>query len=163
VTKYTLRPVDAADQEIVARLLTESWGAPRIVVGNARVVDASLLPGLIAEQDGGIVGLLTYDITGRSAELVTINAYRPQGGIGTALLDAMVSTVRDLGCDRVFLMTTNDNTEGLRFYQRRGFRLCGLRVGAIAAARELKPEIPRIGEHGIPIRDELELELLLRD
>jgi hypothetical protein len=44
---------------------------------------------------------------------------------------------------------------------QRGFHLRELRAGAIAVARELKPEIPLVGKHGIPIRDELELELLL--
>jgi hypothetical protein len=44
----------------VAQLTTESWGAPTVVVGHARVLEPSRLPGLIAEDDGEIVGLLTY-------------------------------------------------------------------------------------------------------
>ena len=57
-------------------------------------------------------------------------------------------------------MTTNDNVDALRFYQRRGFRLAVLRPGAVDESREaLKPEIPRSGEHDIPLRDELELEM----
>jgi len=35
--------------------------------------------------------------------------------------------------------------------------------GAVAAARALKPEIPLIGDDGILIRDEIELELPLDD
>ena len=31
----------------------------------------------------------------------------------------------------------------------------------IADSRRLKPEIPLLGEHGIPIRDEIELEMFL--
>jgi hypothetical protein len=46
----------------------------------------------------------------------------------------------------------------LRFYQRRGFRLAELHVGAVDEARRLKPTIPTIGDHGIPLRDELVLE-----
>ncbi len=49
----------------------------------------------------------------------------------------------------------------LRFYQKRGFVLVAVHRDAVAAARALKPEIPLIGEDGIPIRDELELELAL--
>jgi ribosomal protein S18 acetylase RimI-like enzyme len=161
VTKYTLRPIEAADQPLVTQLLTESWGSPRIVVGHARVLDAAVLPGLIASQDGATVGLLTFFVDGRTAELVTINAYRPGIGIGTAMIETMTAMVRELGCERVILMTTNDNTEAISFYQQRGFHLRELRVGAIAAAREAKPQIPLTGNHGIPIRDELELELLL--
>ena len=60
------------------------------------------------------------------------------------------------------MLTTNDNLDALRFYQRRGFRLAELRPGAVDRARErLKPEIPRTGEHGIPLRDELVLEMAL--
>ncbi len=62
----------------------------------------------------------------------------------------------------MWLTTTNDNLDALRFYQRRGFRLVALRPGAVdVARRDLKPELPDIGTHGIPMRDELDLELTL--
>jgi hypothetical protein len=32
---------------------------------------------------------------------------------------------------------------------------------ALAISRQLKPEIPLIGAHGIPLRDEIELEMIL--
>ena len=58
------------------------------------------------------------------------------------------------------MVTTNDNVDALRFYQRRGFRLVGLRAGGVDQSRAaLKPEIPLAGSYGIPLRDELELEL----
>jgi hypothetical protein len=61
----------------------------------------------------------------------------------------------------VWLVTTNDNLDALRFYQRRGFRLAKLRRGAVDAARSrLKPTIPEVGSFGIPIRDEIVLELV---
>ncbi|WP_198679304.1 hypothetical protein [Thermomonospora amylolytica] len=48
-------------------------------------------------------------------------------------------------------------------YQRRGFRLAALHRDAVTDSRDrLKPEIPPIGDHGIPIRDEIELEKSLR-
>jgi hypothetical protein len=60
------------------------------------------------------------------------------------------------------VITTNDNVDALRFYQRRGFRLAALHQGAVDDSRaRLKPEIPEIGEHRIPLRDELDLELEL--
>jgi hypothetical protein len=59
-------------------------------------------------------------------------------------------------------VTTNDNLDALRFYQRRGFRLTALRAGAVDRTRaSLKPRIGTLGEHGIPLRNELELELVL--
>ncbi len=56
------------------------------------------------------------------------------------------------------MTTTNDNVDALRFYQRRGWNLAALHEDAVTRARRLKPEIPLVGDHGIPIRHELELE-----
>jgi hypothetical protein len=64
-------------------------------------------------------------------------------------------------CERIWLVTTNDNLDALRFYQRRGFVLSALRAGAVADSRQrLKPQIASVGDFGIPLRDELELRLL---
>ena len=49
----------------------------------------------------------------------------------------------------------------LAFYQKRGFRLVGLVPGAIDEERSLKPSIPLVDSAGLPIRDELYLELQL--
>ena len=49
----------------------------------------------------------------------------------------------------------------LRFAQKRGFALVAVHRNAIEESRRLKPEIPLLGDDGIPIRDELELELTL--
>jgi hypothetical protein len=60
----------------------------------------------------------------------------------------------------VWLTTTNDNLDALRFYQRRGFRISAVRPRAVERARAtLKPEIPEVGAYGIPVRDEIDLEL----
>ena len=49
----------------------------------------------------------------------------------------------------------------MRFYQKRGFVLWRIINNAVEKAREIKPEIPLIGNDGIPIRDEIELVKLL--
>jgi hypothetical protein len=59
------------------------------------------------------------------------------------------------------LITTNDNLDALRFYQKRGFRIAGVRPNALDLSRRIKPEIPLVGEDGIPLRDEIELEMAL--
>jgi RimJ/RimL family protein N-acetyltransferase len=82
-------------------------------------------------------------------------------GIGTLLLAALARLLRAQGVTILRLTTTNDNLTALRFYQRRGFRIVAIYPGAVVAARRLKPTIPALGEHGIAIRDEIELELVL--
>ena len=156
-----VRPIDDADRPSVRALLAELWGSPR-AVAHGTVFQPAELPGLIAERDGEATGLLTYEVRGDTLEVVSINAFPPRGGTGTALLEAAARAARDEhGCRRVVLTTTNDNVDALRFYQRRGFRLVALRPGAVDASRRLKPEIPATGAHGIPLRDELELERMV--
>ena len=59
------------------------------------------------------------------------------------------------------MITTNDNLNALRFYQKRGFELVAVHPHAVDEARRIKLEIPMLGEDEIPIRDEIELEMLL--
>jgi GNAT superfamily N-acetyltransferase len=154
-----VRPLREGDREWVRETLRDLWG--ETVVSRGAVHDPTALPGLVAEEGGERVGLLTYRIDGADCEVMTIDAFPEGSGAGTALLDATGRAARDAGCARVWLITTNDNLRALRFYQRRGFRLVAVHPGALERSRELKPSIPEIGLDGIPLRDELELELRL--
>ena len=155
----TVRPLREGDREWVRETLRELWG--ETVVSRGAVHDPTALPGFVAEEGGERVGLLTYRVDGADCEVVTIDAFPEGVGAGTALLDAAARAARDAGCGRVWLITTNDNLRALRFYQRRGFRLVAVHPDALERSRELKPSIPEIGLDGIPLRDELELELTL--
>ena len=64
---------------------------------------------------------------------------------------------------RAWLITTNDNLDAIRFYQRRGFTIATVHAGAIEQSRTIKPSIPLVGSYGIPIRDEIEFEMLLSE
>jgi GNAT superfamily N-acetyltransferase len=99
--------------------------------------------------------------SGIDCELMTIDALRDGVGAGTVLLAAVAAAARAAGAARVWLVTTNDNTPALRFYQRRGFDLVAVHRDAVTAARRLKPSIPETGVDGIPIRHGLELEFAL--
>ncbi len=81
--------------------------------------------------------------------------------MGSALLDAVKSVAAASKCRRLWLVTTNDNTRALRFWQKRGFRLVAVYPGSAEKLRRLNPKIPLTGIDGIPIRDEIELEIIL--
>ena len=158
MTGFEIRPLTPADRGWVARFVAEQWGSEVVVAHGVRYHPAQL-PGLLAVQAGERIGLITYHIAGDGCEIVTLDSLRPNLGIGTALIEAVTGAARAAGGRRLWLITTNDNLDALRFYQRRGFELVAVHRGAMAAARHLKPEIPLVGAHGIPIRDELELEM----
>jgi len=156
----TTRPVEPDDRRAVAEIIL-GWGSD-IVVTRGRIHHPIDLPGFVAlDDDNKLVGLVTYTISGRECEIVTLDAHVKWQGIGTALLKAVCREAIAASCTRVWLITTNDNIDAIRFYQRRGFVLKAVYANAIAESRKLKPQIPLIGEHGIPIRDEIEFERVL--
>jgi GNAT superfamily N-acetyltransferase len=148
--------VQETDRPTVEWLTTQLWGAAEVVVHDDVFYPASL-PGFIAERAGRIAGLVTFDVRGGVLEIVTINALDQFTGIGTMLIEAVRAEAKRRGCQQVTLTTTNDNVDALRFYQRRGFRLAALRPGAVDRSRLRKPEIPRTGDFGIPLHDEIDL------
>jgi ribosomal protein S18 acetylase RimI-like enzyme len=157
----SVRSIEPQDLANVTRVLTESWGGSTVVaLGRGELVDAAAQPGFIAEIDGELGGIITYGRRGDSVEIITIDAVMPGMGVGAALLDAVRAVAAEGGAARLWLITTNDNTRALRFYQRYGFDLIALHRNGVDRARELKPGIPAEAD-GIPIRHELELELLL--
>jgi len=119
------------------------------------------LPGFIAEVDNRPVGLLTYHVEDDQCEVVSLNSLREGMWIGSSLLDAAKEAAQAAGCRRMWLITTNDNLAALGFYQKRGWRLVAIHRDALEESRRLKPEIPAVGIDGIPVRDEIELEMLL--
>ncbi|MEP6667134.1 MAG: GNAT family N-acetyltransferase [Nocardioidaceae bacterium] len=126
------------------------------------LVDALEHPAVLAYAERKLLGVATYVVGGDDCELLTLHAATRFQGVGSALVTAVQELARSAGCRRLWVVTTNDNVDALRFYQRRGFRLSALRPGAVDVSRDvLKPEISRSGAHDIPLRDELELEMSL--
>jgi ribosomal protein S18 acetylase RimI-like enzyme len=152
-----VRAMEPADQERVDRFLSDHNAA--LAARLDQLVDARRQPAFIAEDDGELAGVLTYIVADTDCEILTLHAVQSWQGIGTMLLREVEQIAAEQGCTRLWLITTNDNVDALRFYQRRGFRLARLHPGAVDASRlRIKPGIPEIGEYGIPIRDEIELE-----
>lgn len=153
-------PLNFTDQEWVSQFILEHWGSNK-VVSRGEVYYPQDLPGFVALYESEKVGLVTYNIIGSSCEIVTINSIRASLGVGTALIEAVKNIAVKSGCKRLWLITANDNLNALRFYQKRGFVLVAVHRNALELSRRLKPEIPVIGDDGIPLRDEIELELML--
>lgn len=162
---YRIRPLEQNDRNWVAHFLDQHWGSTKIV-SRGQVHYAHLLPGLAVEHndapaDAPPIGLATYTIDKRVCEIVTFDAVERGVGVGTLLLEGVKAIARENDCRMIWLITTNDNMQALRFYQKRGFELVAVYPNALADARKLKPQIPLIGLDGIPLRDEIELKLTL--
>jgi GNAT superfamily N-acetyltransferase len=156
-----VRPVTAADRDWIADAVTTAFGSVRMVSKGAVIEDASLLDGFAVEHDGRPIGCALVNLVGNDAELVVLVTTYRGAGAGSALLEAMVDRARREKWDRLWLVTSNDNTDAIRLYQRAGWDWVDFRRDAITEARTLKPELPETGNHGIPLRHELEFEALL--
>jgi len=156
----TINPVAESDRAWVEEVF-RSWGADFVVTCGRKVYPEETEGLYAADERGRRIGLLTFQIAGTQCEVVTLDAFEKFRGIGTALMDRAVALARARGCTRVWLITTNDNLDAIRFYHRRGLVIAHVHVGAITESRRLKPSIPLLGAYGIPIRDEIEFELVL--
>ena len=154
-----IRTFTEADLPWAERLIGAELGG-HIQARLGSVIDALACPGLIAEQDGEPVGIVTFDADGTDVEVVYIEVVARHRGVGTRLLEALEARTK---AQRLWLVTTNDNLDGLRFYQRRGFRITEIRTGAVDEARRtVKPSISVVGSLGIPMHDEIVLERTCR-
>lgn len=157
MTHVTVRPTSDEDRGWINEVIAQRWGG--VVAVHDELYAPSDLPGLIAELDGSRVGLLTYHVDRTGLEVVTVDALVDGVGAGTALVCAARNIAQAHGLARMWLVTTNDNVHALWFYQRLGLRVTRVDLGAVDRARLLKPDIPMTGHDGIPIRDELVLEV----
>lgn len=160
ITSIHVRISDQSDLPWISTLVKDHWGSQR-VVSRGVIHDVLKLPGFLAFSSGQRAGLLTYLIKNAEMEIVTLNSLVEQIGIGSALISNAKQFANQAGCNRIWVITTNDNLPALRFYQKRGFHLVAIHQNALDYSRTLKPEIPQKGLDGIPLRDEIELELIL--
>ena len=155
-----IQQIDQFNRERIDAFIVQQWFSMQMVV-HEESIDLSTAAGYYAVEGDEIIGLITYRITDNEMEILSLDSLRENKGIGTELLNKAVFKAVETGCSKITLITTNDNLLALRFYQKRGFDMCRLYCNAIERSRKIKPEIPLLGENGIPLKHEIELEMIL--
>jgi ribosomal protein S18 acetylase RimI-like enzyme len=164
-TPLLLETVSQADRQTIERVWSRRWGLPVCTpTGQWRPEDVE---GLLIARGANELGLVTWRLTGREAEIVTLNVLEESGRAGRTehalqLLRAAEQALVERGVRRACLFATNDSICAVGFYQRHGYRLVKLHLDAVAQARRHKPEIPLQGEDGIVLVDYWELVKDLR-
>jgi GNAT superfamily N-acetyltransferase len=157
---YRIRRLRGGDHDFVSHFLGQRH-IGGTAVSRGRLHALGELPGLVVYRDADPVGLLLYSAEESGLEIVLLQTVAERIGLGASLLREAKKTARRLGCPRVWVVVTNDDTRAFRFYQRNGFRLVALYPRARDEARELQPGLPSVGADGILVRDEIELEVSL--
>lgn len=144
-------------RELVNNFFVQNWYSTDMSV-RGKIIDGTKLDGFLLQDDNEIIGLGTYKFYGAVCEIVTLDSKRENIGIGTAILKLIEQVAIENNCTKMRLITTNDNLRALQFYQKRGYSLTKIYPNEMDEVRKVKPNVPIIGENGIPLRDELELE-----
>ena len=158
--KYDIVKISEKYREKVNNILREEWESTNIMI-RGQIIDGTKLDGFLAISDNEIVGVITYLIKDNECEICSLNSFIENKGIGSSLIEKVKFVAKENNCSRLKLVTTNDNIRGIEFYQRRGFNFANLYKDSISKARLLKPEIPMFADNGLPIRDEIEFEIIL--
>lgn len=146
-----------SNKKKVVDFFKNNWGSPLMITSNG-VFNCGELEGfIIFDKNENIIGLITYIINENYCEIISLDSLEEGKGIGGKLISKLEEYAKSKQCHLVKLITTNDNLNALKFYQKRGYILNKIIKNAVEEARKVKPEIPLLGYHGIPIKDELEL------
>jgi GNAT superfamily N-acetyltransferase len=157
---YIIREKNNGDNSWISEKLKENWGSS-IIVSRRKRYEPSGLNGFIIENSEKKLGICLYRIENNECEMVVLEAFEQRKGIGTALLNKLMEYCSSDRIKRIWLITTNDNIDALRYYQKHGFVFVCIYRNEIEYSRKMKPEIPILGNYGITIKDEIEMEKVL--
>lgn len=150
--------IDMHNRERINSFISEHWFSTEMIIRGS-IIDMTKVEGIVTLENNNIIGLLTYIIHGNICEITSLDSLLEGKGIGTNLINRLISIAKDACCSKVIVVTTNDNINAIRFYQRRGFDMARLYHNALDISRQMKPSIPLIGDNGILLKHEIEFEI----
>ncbi|MCJ0968251.1 GNAT family N-acetyltransferase [Mammaliicoccus sciuri] len=148
------------NKQVLIDLFIDNWGDDERVVSSG-TYQLSDLPGFVAYDETEIIGVITYIIRNDQIEIISLDSFRENVEIGSQLLKKLEEISEKKDITKISVITTNDNLNALKFYQKRGYNITKVIPNAVEKARKQKPSIPQFAENGIPIRDEILLEKYL--
>lgn len=152
----TVFTITEHNREKVIEFFNEHWGSPEMVISSG-TYNCSELDGFVFQENNQLLGLVTYVFHDEEVEIISLDSILEGKGIGSLLTKEVEELVQRKGIKTISLVTTNDNLNALKFYQKRGYKIDAVFPNAVEQARKIKPTIPLIGNDGILIRDELRL------
>lgn len=152
-----IQPISENNRKQVINFFEKHWGSSQMIISSG-TYDCALLDGFVYVEGTSIIGLITYVLYHDSLEVISLDSIQEGKGIGTCLMKEVEHFAKERSIPQIELITTNDNLQALKFYQKRGYRITDVITNAVAEARKVKPTIPIIGNDGIPLFDELKLK-----
>ena len=152
--------ISTSDRTLVDEFIRQQWYTTTMII-RGKEIDMTQTEGFYVKEQEDIIGLITYLVSDDVLEVTSLNSLCENQGIGTKLVDAVIREAKDRKLKKILVVTTNDNINAIKFYQKRGFDMACLYHNALDISRKIKPAIPLMGDHSIPLRHEIEFELLI--
>lgn len=152
--------ISESNRECINEFIMKNWFTTTMIL-RGKEIDMTKVEGIFVLKDNDIIGLVTFVVNGLNMEITSLDSLHEKQGIGSTLMRLAEREALDRNCSNITLITTNDNINALRFYQKRGYDMVHLFHNALDVSRKMKPEIPLIGENDIPLRHEIEFEKII--
>ncbi|MDF2542420.1 MAG: acetyltransferase [Herbinix sp.] len=149
-----------SNREDVTRFINDNWLSTVLII-RGKMIDMTIVDGIVVYDNNCIIGLISYELRDKECEILSLDSLLENKGVGSELVKRVIEIARSHECIKLKLITTNDNINAIKFYQKRGFDMIRIYHNALEISRQLKPSIPLIGNYGIPLLHEIEFELRL--
>ena len=107
------------NKQVLIDLFIDNWGDDEMVISTG-TYQLSDLPGFVAYDEAEIIGVITYIIRNDQIEIISLDSFREKVGIGSQLLKKLEEISDEMDITNISVITTNDNLNALKFYQKRG-------------------------------------------
>ncbi|MBD5475084.1 MAG: GNAT family N-acetyltransferase [Lachnospiraceae bacterium] len=152
--------INSSNRNLINAFIKQYWYTTTMII-RGKEIDMTKTEGFYFKEGEDIIALITYIVYDNVLEITSLDSLREKQGIGSKLIKTVIHEARERMLQKIVLITTNDNINAMRFYQKRGFDMAHLYRNAMDISRKIKPEIPLIGENSIPLRHEIEFELFI--
>ncbi|MDW7616082.1 GNAT family N-acetyltransferase [Peribacillus simplex] len=142
--------------DTVKSFFIEHWETTQVVFSKGTFHYAELEGFAVIDENEKITGMGTYKLINQECEIISLNSEHEKQG--SSLLYVIENIAKEKNCHTIKVITTNDNLQALKFFQKRGYFISEIVKNAVEGSRKIKPEIPFYSFDGIPIRDEIILE-----
>lgn len=122
--------INMQNRERINSFIAEHWFSTNMII-RGTIVDMTKVDGIAALENGDIIGLLTYTLHENVCEITSLDSLAEGKGIGTTLIIRLLSIAKESSCSKVTVVTTNDNINAIRFFQKRGFDMVRLYHNAL--------------------------------
>lgn len=149
----------AKDKEKIREFVRRFWGEQEQLAFDRRFM-VSDLPACVARKGKEIVGFISFAETDNTVIIVALGILPEcqNAGVGRGLIEEVEAQAKRRRKQKLLVSTSNDDLPALAFYQSLGFQTYEVKPNAIA---EKHGKIMR-GVGGLPVRDEIRLQKILR-